>query len=157
MKSIIKIIILFSLLLAIGLASYRYFPVFLISQKGNAQNIEIILQKCPNDKFKNEIPIHAGQSYYILEREFSAWRLTVFGKVKSCVDRKKLYEHWQIFNEDVNDVNIRKLPNQIQQKYNSIEKKSKNKISYTATLHGSKVFLTIFPDENYYHLLIWHR
>ena len=154
----IRLIILVLLLFLGGYFFYEKFPIVLRIRSGKDDSLKNILTSCGKNIFNEDIPFETGKSFYIYEKEFSAWRLTVSGNSKNKIDQSSIDKSWKKCDSVFLDQNLKKFSKAIQQEYYFFLKEPEEKIDcYTTVLHGSTVFLRISADRHYYHLLIWHR
>ncbi len=155
-----KYIVFVVILLLLGFFFYEKFPVMVRLENGEAGSLEKILLSCGKASFLRDIPFAAGDSFYIYRRQYSAWSLTAWGKIKGDIDQGLIDKLWK--NHDAfHDPTLGDFPETVLNKYRAVFERDENdggkNADYIMTGSGSTVSLRISPDGHYYHLLIWHR
>ena len=155
-----KYIVFVIILLLLGYFFHEKFPLIVRLENGEAGSLGKILMSCEKGDFLRDIPFATGDSFYIYRRQYSAWSLTAWGKIKGDIDQGLIDKIWQA-HDAFHDPILECFPETVRNKYHAVFERDENdggkNVDYITTGRGSTVSLRISPDEHHYHLLIWHR
>ena len=155
-----RYIVFIIILLLLGYFFYEKFPMVVRMKNGEAGSLENILMSCGKGSLLRDIPFDTGDSFYIYRRQYSAWSLTAWGKIKGDIDQRLIDKHWNAHDAFYDPIFVY-FPSTVRNKYHAVFERDESdggkNVDYITKGSGSTVSLRISPDGHYYHLLIWHR